>query len=481
MGFACRGNTFRVFQMHPGPWSRRKQCKSYRRGVESVGMSMLALLGACSLFVCFWNFSVPHTFLVRALWPSLGREVRQGLGWHRSGVGAKPEDVAEPQDEALDVLEWSALPRLKASDALAQKLERTSVQVSGRGLDVGAITSRVHAALQDLGMKVAAGELEKYSPNEESFFEPSELADVAAAFRQLSRSQDGLEDPRTPDLFATAAELLQQPECDPEPVASLLRLWSRFKSQEVGYFLHAFHHSLPKAARSMNIHNLTSCFHSIVKLQRVVPEASELVLGVIDAIPGRAAEMLPEHVCEILYWGSALDLGRDQLAMVVAPLLRGLTLEDLETLSLLQLGRLAWGMARLNQKDKFLLRGITTIVLERASKSHKKEALEHLPMVVLAVSMLGFKEPLMFQMLNAVAERLQQRQMMKKLTDWRLCALASAWPQDGVVHTFPQQPNVKIKLKDMWVYLTPLLKKRGIVKEQIKKCTLGPELWETSS
>lgn len=392
-------------------------------------------------------------------------------------------DVAEQQDEALDMPEWSTIPKLTASDALAKGLERQSSRASENKLDVAAVTSRVNAAFEEMGLKTQTSDkaVERSAPMDDSYFESSELSDVVAAFKEISKRREGLDDPRTADLFAAAGELLQQPECDPQAVASLLRYWSRFESEEVANYLPAFRRNLPVAAQSMNAQNLTSCFFSLAKLERVAPEANDLLLDVIDAIPGRLAEISPEQVCEILYWSSAMDLQEDEMAVITGPLLRSLTPESLNSLSFKDLSRLAWGLAKFKQNDLALLRGIATIVVEKASTSRKKEALINFPMIVMAVTMLRFDEPLRFKMLNAVADRLQRRGVMKKLSGWRLCALSWSWPEDGRVHTFPEHPGEKIKLKDMWVYLLPLLKKRGISKNQLRESVLGPELWEVVS
>ncbi|CAE7573515.1 unnamed protein product [Symbiodinium natans] len=114
---------------------------------------------------------------------------------------------------------------------------------------------------------------------------------------------------------------------------------------------------------------------------------------------------------------------------------------------------------------------IAEITAERAAESKVKEAQMDLPMIVMSLTRLGFKDLQMNRLLDVVAERLQQTRFLKKMPDWSLAALFWAWPQDGSLRGVRNmqellQPEVEERIR-----------KKKFDSRMLERSWMGPAEW----
>eukprot|EP00439_Symbiodinium_sp_Y106_P022032 s4543_g2.t1 len=319
------------------------------------------------------------------------------------------EEDSEAEPEAEDDL---GVPKLTRS---AFKLE-TSRQDADK-LDIDAVSAMVQGELSNAGFKV---QMHDGQPSMDlvGAGDAEVLRAAAAALRQHALRRE----PPTEDLLA-------EQQVDPLVVSSLMWSCGRLVA-DTRPLLPTLRDVVIEAAPDMNAQNLTSCWCSAANLQPYAEEVDEMIPALLTAVLPKAADLQPSQLVAFIWASGKLDLRQDEVAQISA-LPKRLRRFELEMLPLKDIANFVFGLSQLDFRDMDVLGMIAKTATGRAAKSKRKEAHQDLPMIVMSLTRLGYKDVQMNLLLDAVADRLQKTRMLKKMPDWSLAALFWAWPQDG--------------------------------------------------
>ncbi|CAJ1386783.1 unnamed protein product [Effrenium voratum] len=402
-----------------------------------------------------------------ALYPQGGTMCFAGSMWGRwtSGpLSATPNHAPEAEVSLDEERDEDSDFDDEDSDMAIPKLTRSAFKqrpdASDR-LDIDTVTSFVQGELGEAGFKVA--------PYEQQDFEKSPLQEAAAAFRQWALRREVTEDKQ--ELIARTERLLSTEMPEPHTFASLMWCCSKLSINDMSPLLAPLRDRMPEVARDMTAQNLTSCWCTAAKIQEFAEEVDDMIPHLLGAALKKAKDMEPRHVAAFVWASGKLDLRPAEVSQILDTL-PGLLREDLDTMQLKDIANFVFGLSRLECRDTGLMETIAKVTAGKAESCNKKAAWTDLPMIVMSLTRLGYKDAHMNKLLDAVAARLQRGpRLLKKMPDWGLAALLWSWPSDGV-------PGVR----DMQGLLYPEVDKR-IAKNRfdsrmLERSWMGPSEWQ---
>ncbi|CAE7686980.1 UVR8, partial [Symbiodinium microadriaticum] len=362
------------------------------------------------------------------------------------------EEDSEPEDDL-------GVPKLTRS---AFKLE-TSRQDADK-LDIDAVSAMVQGELTHAGFKV---QMHDGQPSMDLIGagDAEVLRAAAAALQQHALRRE----PPTEDLMESLQDLLAEQQVDPLVVSSLMWSCGRLVA-DTRPLLPTLRDVVVEAARDMNAQNLTSCWCSAANLQPYAEEVDEMIPALLSAVLPKAADLQPSQLVAFIWASGKLDLRQDEVAQISA-LPKRLRRFELEILPLKDIANFVFGLSQLDFRDMDVLGMIAKTATGRVAKSKRKEAHQDLPMIVMSLTCLGYKDMQMNLLLDAVADRLQKTRMLKKMPDWSLAALFWAWPQDGSLDG----------VRNMQELLAPevqqRMRKNKFTSRMLERSWMGPAEW----
>ncbi|CAE7917844.1 UVR8 [Symbiodinium necroappetens] len=362
------------------------------------------------------------------------------------------EEDSEPEDDL-------GVPKLTRS---AFKLE-TSRQDADK-LDIDAVSAMVQGELTNAGFKV---QMHDGQPSMDLIGagDAEVLRAAAAALQQHALRRE----PPTEDLMESLQDLLAEQQVDPLVVSSLMWSCGRLVA-DTRPLLPTLRDVVVEAARDMNAQNLTSCWCSAANLQPYAEEVDEMIPALLSFVLPKAADLQPSQLVAFIWASGKLDLRQDEVAQISA-LPKRLRRFELEILPLKDIANFVFGLSQLDFRDMDVLGMIAKTATGRVAKSKRKEAHQDLPMIVMSLTRLGYKDMQMNLLLDAVADRLQKTRMLKKMPDWSLAALFWAWPQDGSLDG----------VRNMQELLAPevqqRMRKNKFTSRMLERSWMGPAEW----
>ncbi|CAK9118615.1 unnamed protein product [Durusdinium trenchii] len=156
-----------------------------------------------------------------------------------------------------------------------------------------------------------------------------------------------------------------------------------------------------------------------------------MIPNLIDAVLEKARDLQPKQISAFVWASGKLDLHPTEVQQIRDNIPGLLSEHDMLQLASKDLANFAFGLAQLDFRDAGVLGKIAKTTIATAKNCKVKTALADLPMIVVSLTRLGYKDVEMSKLLDAVADRLQRPRMLKKMPDWSLAALFWSWPKDG--------------------------------------------------
>ncbi|CAK9118616.1 unnamed protein product [Durusdinium trenchii] len=179
-----------------------------------------------------------------------------------------------------------------------------------------------------------------------------------------------------------------------------------------------------------------------------------MIPNLIDAVLEKARDLQPKQISAFVWASGKLDLHPTEVQQIRDNIPGLLSEHDMLQLASKDLANFAFGLAQLDFRDAGVLGKIAKTTIATAKNCKVKTALADLPMIVVSLTRLGYKDLCnrgdchamcacrgfrfvfledveMSKLLDAVADRLQRPRMLKKMPDWSLAALFWSWPKDG--------------------------------------------------
>lgn len=176
---------------------------------------------------------------------------------------------------------------------------------------------------------------------------------------------------------------------------------------------------------------LANVLMSVASLRKVMPWLSEVVApSLLQQVPDLVSTMTPQALSNIIWAVGVLDLGDSSEADRAIEAAAAASLAQLGRFSNIDIAQVAWGLGSRGIRGisvaEDLLNSIGAFVVDVAPSMEEKSALTDLPMIACSFVKLGIWNA---QVMDTIATRLAQKDMLKELRLWGLAVLFWSWSQ----------------------------------------------------
>ncbi|CAK9118612.1 unnamed protein product [Durusdinium trenchii] len=329
-------------------------------------------------------------------------------------VGVSDSAVPFDEEVAEEDIDTQDLPVLRRSALKLKRVEKPET------VDIDAVTALVR---EELGTTV-------FQASPEEAGDELGLQSAAAMLQQWALKKEKPDIRREVLVEAIETALINDVPA-PETLTSIMWSCGRLKVDHISSLLVHLRDRLPQVVHQMNAQNLTTFWCSAAKIQEFAEEVDDMIPNLIDAVLEKARDLQPKQISAFVWASGKLDLHPTEVQQIRDNIPGLLSEHDMLQLASKDLANFAFGLAQLDFRDAGVLGKIAKTTIATAKNCKVKTALADLPMIVVSLTRLGYKDVEMSKLLDAVADRLQRPRMLKKMPDWSLAALFWSWPKDG--------------------------------------------------